>query len=192
MKNLLILLSFCVYTNLYSQQYGTDPLPRPKNCDATNTCPRNTIFHETNFRFDRLGLNWNSINWDHTLVCRSTYLISFRLGIDYFSFSKIRSAGVPFELNLMLGGGALMLETGLGLNYLYVYKNYNDTIGRYKDDVSYLAMTGRLGLRFEKKHSIFFRAGYTPIYNLVGYKEIPIISDRKFISMFGAAVGWTF
>ncbi len=177
---------------MYSQQNDMDPLPRPKNCETKNICPRNTIFHETDFRIDNLGLNWNSINWDHTLVCRSRYLISSRLGIDYYSFSKIRSAGVPLELNLMIGGGALMFETGLGLNYLYVYKNYNDIIGRYDDNVSCLAMTGRLGLRYEKQHSIFFRAGYTPVYNLIGSEDIPIISNKKFLSMFGAAIGWTF
>ena len=174
-----------------AQQLKDYPQPRPKNCHPENSCPRNTLFHETNVRFKNLfGLN--SINWDHILVCREKYLISMRLGVDYMSFNKISSAGVPFDLNLIIGGGALMLETGIGLNYLYVYKNCDDSIGEYKDNVNYLGLTGRIGLRYEKQHSIFFRFGYTPMYSLINYKEIPIIVNKKYISMFGAGIGYTF
>ncbi len=186
-----IICSFLFLVNGKAQQIDYSPAPRPKNCHPENSCPRNTIFHETNFRFDRMGLNWNSINWDHIFVCREKYLISMRLGVDYYSFSKISSAGVPFDLNLMIGGGALMLETGIGLNYLYVYKNYDDSIGEYKDNVNYLGLTGRIGLRYEKQHSIFFRLGYTPMYSLINYKKIPIIANKKYISMFGAGIGYT-
>lgn len=184
----------------FSQQDGIYPRPRPANCNTENICPRNTIFHETTFRFDRLGFNWNSINWDHILVCREKYLISFRLGIDYYSFSKIRSAGVPFDLNLMIGGGALMFETGLGLNYLYIYKNYDEITGPFKDKISYLAANGRLGLRYEKLHSIFLRLGYTPQYSLMNNdkititnkKDVAIIRDHKLYSMLSAGIGYTF
>jgi hypothetical protein len=186
-----IICSFLFFVNIKAQQIDYSPAPRPKNCTTVNSCPRNTLFHETNVRFKNL-LGLNSVNWDHILVCREKYLVSVRLGIDYMSFNKISSAGIPIDLNLMVGGGALMLETGIGLNYLYVYKNYNDSIGKYKDNVNYLGLTGRIGLRYEKQHSIFFRLGYTPMYSLINYKEIPIIANKKYISMFGAGVGYTF
>jgi len=185
----------------FSQQHDIDPLPRPKNCKTENTCPRNTLFHETTFRFDKLGLNWNSIDWDHILVCRERYLVSMTLGVDYYSFSKLRAAGVPLELNLMLGGGPIMFETGLGLNYLYVYKNYSEiTQTRFNDHLSYLTATGRLGLRYEKPHSIFFRLGYTPQYSLmnndqiyiINQKNVAVVHDHKFFSMFAAGIGYTF
>lgn len=192
-------LLFSAYS--FSQQDGIYPMPRPKNCQTENTCPRNTLFHETAFRFGYLGFNFNSINWDHTLVCRSSYLITMRLGIDYYSFAKLRSAGIPFELNLMIGGGALMFETGVGLNYLYIYKNYNEIIPeRFQDHLSYLTATGRLGLRYEKLHSIFFRAGYTPQYSLmnnnqitiINKKNVAVIHDHKLYSMVSVGVGYTF
>lgn len=196
----LIIFITIISATIFAQQVDYDPMPRPKNCDSENSCPRNTIFHETTFRFDRLGLNWNSLNWDHILVCREKYLISFRLGLDYYSFEKIRSLGAPLDLNLMIGGGRLMFETGLGLSYLYIYRNYDEVSGRFSDKLSYLAAAGRLGFRFQKKHSIFLRAGYTPMYSLFGNDEIQIknkkgiyvIRDRKFYSMFGAGIGYTF
>lgn len=202
-----VLLIFLVigYFSLYAQYDDAYPHPRPKNCDTENSCPRNTLFHETTFRFDRLGLNWNSLNWDHILVCREKYLLSFRLGVDYMSFAKIRSVGAPLDMNLMIGGGGLMFESGVGLNYLYIYTNYDEVMGKFSDNLSYLAATGRLGLRFQKKHSIFFRLGYTPMYSLFGNDEIQIrkfkkktnqyiyvIRDRPFYSMFGAGIGYTF
>lgn len=206
MKKYFLFIFFIVfYLSVYAQYDDVYPRPRPKNCDTENSCPRNTIFHETTFRFDGLGLNWNSLNWDHIFVCREKYLLSFRLGIDYISFAKIRSVGTPFDLNLMIGGGGLMFETGLGLNYLYIYTNYDEVTGKFPDKLSYLAATGRLGLRFQKKHSIFFRLGYTPLYSLLGNDEIQIckirkktnepiyvIRDRKFYSMFAAGIGYTF
>jgi|GEM_PF-1020775 len=199
----IFLVTFVVFAmNCQAQQDNlNNPLPRPKNCDTENSCPRNTLFHETTFRFTKLGLNWNSINWDHTLVCRERYLISLRLGIDYYSMNKIRSVGAPLELNLMIGGGALMFETGIGLNYLYIYRNYDEiTSTRFDDNLSYLAATGRLGLRYEKLHSLFFRLGYTPMYSLIGNdqititnkKDVAVIHDKPFYSMFGAGIGYTF
>lgn len=206
-KYSLLLLFLFSSLILFSQQNDYYPQPRPKNCDTENSCPRNTLFHETTFRFDRLGWNWNSLNWDHTLICRSSYLLSFRLGVNYMSFSKTRSLGAPLDLNLMIGGGALMAEISAGLNYLYVYKNYDELIGKFDDNLSYLAAMGRIGLRFERKHSIFFRLGYTPMYSIFGNDEIQIrktkrksdppeyvyvVRDRKFYSMFAAGIGYTF
>jgi hypothetical protein len=189
-KSALILLLFFSFTYVFSQIDGTQPHPRPPSCETENTCPRKTIFHETDIKFGTLGIN--SINFDQILVCRSTFLISWRIGINYYSFSKISSAGIPTEINFMFGGGALMLEAGLGLNSLYVYKNYDEVNGKYNDNEPYVAAAGRIGVRFQKKHSIFFRGGYTPMYSLVGYKNIPILADKKFVSMFGLSIGYCF
>jgi hypothetical protein len=203
-KAVLTILLFC-YAMASFAQYDNYPQPRPKNCETENSCPRNTIFHETTFRFDRLGLNWNSLNWDHLLICRTNYLLSFRLGVDYMSFAKMRSVGAPLDLNLMIGGGALMAEISAGLNYLFIYRNYDEVLGKFDDNLSYLAAMGRIGLRFERKHSIFFRAGWTPMYSLFGNDEVQIckkkkktgeaiyvIRDRPLYSMFTAGIGYTF
>ena len=201
LKKYFTLILITLSLNSFAQQLDGYSVPRPKNCDTENSCPRNTIFHETTFRFTKLGLNWNSINWDHILVCREWYLLSFRLGLDYYSMNKIRSIGAPIDLNLMIGGGAIMFETGIGLNYLYIYRNYDEvTATRFDDNLSYVAATGRLGLRYQKKHSLFFRLGYTPMYSLMGNEDIQIktkkdvyvIRDRPFYSMFGAGIGYTF
>lgn len=196
----LSFLSFSQYDDIY-------PQPRPKNCEPENSCPRNTLFHETSFRLDKLGLNWNSLNWDHTIICRTSFLLSFRLGINYLSFSKINSIGAPVDLNLMIGGGALMGEVSAGLNYLYVYKNYDEYVAavdsknaKFDDNLSYLAAMGRVGLRFERKHSIFFRLGWTPMISLFGNDEVQIknrkdrfvIRDKKFYSMYALGIGYTF
>jgi hypothetical protein len=196
----LILFMAAYYPLLAQDENDGYPHPRPKNCDTENSCPRNALFHETTIRFDRLGLNWNSLNWDHNLICRERYLLSFTLGINYMSFAKIRSVGAPLELNLMIGGGALMFETGIGLNYLYIYRNYDELTGKFDDNLSYLAAIGRLGLRFQKQHNVFFRIGYTPLYSLIGNDEINItnkkgvavIHDKPFYSMYGAGIGYTF
>jgi hypothetical protein len=203
MKKAIVIFFYLLMLNIcgFSQQHNGNTAPRPPSCKTENSCPRNTLFHETTFRFDKLGLNWNSINWDHILICRERYLVSFRIGIDYYSFLKIHSAGVPIDINLMIGGEGLMFEAGLGLNYLYVYGNYNDsTDTRFKDKLSYLAVAGRLGLRYQKESSIFFRLGYTPMYSLMGdqqigitnRKGIPIIQNKKLYSMFSIGIGYTF
>ncbi|HNW99480.1 MAG TPA: hypothetical protein PKK00_13825 [Bacteroidales bacterium] len=194
MKKYFISILFFVLLFTYSDAQQTldgYPQPRPKNCQPVNICPRNTLFLEENVRFKNLfGLS--SINWDHTLICRENYLLSYTLGIDFWSFKKTRTVGVPATLNLMLGGGALMVEISGGLNYLYVYKNYNDSTDTYDDKQHYLGLLGRVGLRYEKQHSIFFRAGYTPMYSLMNYDKIPILSEKRYNSMFGLGVGYTF
>lgn len=191
MRKLLLLIFYCtIGTMAFPQQDDLEPHPRPKNCEVENICPRNTIFLESNIRFKKL-FDLNSINWDHTLICREKYLLSVCLGADFMSFRKTKCAGVPVSLNLMIGGGALMFETGIGLNYLYVYKNYDDATNQYDNKQNYLGMIGRIGLRYEKKHSIFFRAGYTPMLSLINNK-IPIFAGKRFNSMFGLGVGYTF
>jgi len=193
MKKLFLFFAvyLSIYTNSFSQQDDINPRPRPKNCDVENSCPKNTLFLETNMRFkNSFGLN--SLNWDHTLICREKFLLSYIIGVDFWSFKKTRAAGIPLSLNLMLGGHALMLEIGAGLNFLYAYKNYNDSTSLYENKQSYLGLIGNIGLRYEKKHSIFFRAGYTPMYSLINYEKIPILASKKFNSMFGIGVGYTF
>ncbi|NTW33797.1 MAG: hypothetical protein HGB12_14450 [Bacteroidetes bacterium] len=186
---IFILISFFYFSVNAQQQQGL-PNPRPKNCTPENICPRNTLFLESNFSIPK-ELALNSINLDHILICREKYLVSGRIGIDFYSLKKLRTAGIPADLNLMIGGGALMFETGLGINYLYAYKNYNPSTKLYEQNQHYLGITGRLGLRYEKKRSIFFRLGYTPIYSVINYKKIPIIADKRLLSMFGFGVGYT-
>lgn len=181
----ILLFSF---VDAFSQYDALQPHPRPSSCNVENTCPRKTLFHETDIKIGTLGIN--SINFDQILVCRSSYLISWRIGINYNTFPKISAAGIPTEINFMLGGGTIMLEAGLGLNSLYVYKNYQDSIGKYNDNVPYVAVAGRIGVRYQKKNSIFLRGGFTPMYSFTGYKDIPILSDKRFVSMFGLGIGY--
>ena len=188
---LFFVISFVAFTNVFSQQEGYDPRPRPKNCETKNICPRNSIFLESNVRIKTLfGLE--SINWDHTLVCRSRFLISYIFGADFYSFKKTKFAGVPFSLNIMIGGGALMAELGVGINYLYAYKNYNSDTKLYVDKQSYFGLTGFAGVRYEMQKSFFARAGFTPLYSLSNYKNIPILASKKFNTMFGVGIGYTF
>ena len=192
MRTLFIIIIFCgsFFISGKAQQLQGLPNPRPKNCTPENICPRNTLFLELNFSIPK-ELAINSINLDHILVCRESYLVSGRIGIDYLSFNKLKTVGIPADLNLMIGGGALMFETGIGLNYLYAYKNYNRSTKFYEQNQHYLGITGRVGLRYEKKRSIFFRIGYTPIFSMINYKKIPIIADKRLLSMFGFGIGYT-
>ena len=173
-----------------AQQLNGMPNPRPKNCTPENICPRNTLFLESNFSIPK-ELALNSINLDHIIICRENFLVSWHIGVDFLSLNKLKTVGVPADLNLMIGGGALMIETGIGLNYLYAYKNYNRSTKLYEANQHYGALTGRLGLRYEKKNSIFFRAGYTPYLSVYNYKKIPILADKSFFSMFGFGIGYT-
>lgn len=200
MNRILLILFVSITFNGFSQQYDGSPRPRPVNCATENTCPRNTLFHETTFRADGLSFNWNSLNWDHILICRERYLLSFRLGIDYYAFAKMRAVGAPLDINLMIGGGALMAEIGAGLNYQYIYTNYDEVNGKFKDNLSYLAALGHIGLRYQKQHSIFFRLGYTPMYslmnneqiNITNKKGVAVIHDKKLYSMYAAGIGYCF
>lgn len=189
----LILLSclFVISLSVFSQQEGNDPRPRPKNCQTENSCPRNSLFLEGNVRFNNM-LGLVSLNYDHTLVCRESYLLSYILGIDFYSFKKTKAAGIPLSLNLMIGRGPMMFELGLGLNYLYVYKNYDDATKLTGPNESYLGIIGNIGVRYEMLHSLFLRLGYTPIYSLMNNNNIPILASKKLNNMFGLSVGYTF
>ena len=190
MKKVFLLICYCALCTSVFSQIDFGPHPRPKNCNTENSCPRNTLFAESNVRFNNLfGLV--SINLDHTLICRTNYLLSYCLGADLYSFKHTRAAGVPLTLNLMIGGGPLMLEIGVGVNYLYVYKNYDGSTNTYNANQNYLGLIGNVGVRFEQKNSVFFRAGFTPMYSLFN-DNIPILAGSRFNTMFGLGVGYTF
>jgi hypothetical protein len=191
MKKLLLLTClFVLSLSVFSQQDGNDPRPRPKNCQTENTCPRNSLFLEGNVRIKNMfGLV--SLNYDHTLICRERYLLSYIVGVDFFSFKQTKAAGIPFSLNLMIGGGPLMFELGLGVNCLYVYKNYNETTKSTDSKENYLGMIGNVGVRYEMLHSVFLRLGYTPMYSLMNNNNIPILASKKLNNMFGLSVGYT-
>ncbi len=182
---LFIIFFSCLMLN--AQSYS---LRSGKCGDKSNFCPKIALFHETAYNFGSLGVN--SVNIDIILMCNKYYMASLRTGINYFSFPKIYSAGVPLELNFMLGRGSWLFELGLGVNYLYFYKNYTHDAGRFSDNVSYLAATGRIGVRYERINGLFFRAGYNPYCSLIGYHNIEPISKHPFLHMLSAGIGYTF
>ncbi|MEI6124636.1 MAG: hypothetical protein WCQ95_13545 [Bacteroidota bacterium] len=156
----------------------------------SNYCPKIALFHETVYNFAGLGIN--SINADIVLMCNRSYMASIRLGINYYSFPKIASAGIPVEFNFMMGRGAWLFETGLGLNYLYVYKNYSHDLGHFKDNLSYAALTARVGVRYERINGLFFRAGYNPHISLMNYEKIEPIKASRWLNMISVGIGYTF
>lgn len=191
------IISILALVDVKAQQSNIYPMPRPKNCEYDNICPSSTIFPEARIRFKNnkdsipmFGLF--TLNYDHTIICREKYLVSYTVGVDFWSFKKTRSLGVPATINFMLGGGAIMLETSLGLDYLFVYKNYNHKADSMDNKQHYLGLLGRIGLRYEKKKSLFIRAGYTPMLSLINFNKIPILVTKRYNSMFGLGVGYTF
>jgi len=84
-----------------------------------------------------------------------------------------------------------MFELGLGVNCLYVYKNYNETTKSTDSKENYLGMIGNVGVRYEMLHSVFLRLGYTPMYSLMNNNNIPILASKKLNNMFGLSVGYT-
>lgn len=179
----LLLLSMTVCAQSYSFRAG-------KCGDKSNFCPKIALFHETVYNFGRLGIN--SVNVDFILMCNRNYMASLRTGINYFSFPKIYSAGVPLEFNFMIGRGNWLFEAGLGLDYLYFYKNYSKAAGQYNDNISYLAATGRIGVRYERINGLFFRAGYNPHCSLTGFLDLEPISIHRFLHMASIGIGYTF
>ena len=163
---------------------------RAGNCKTkSNYCPKWSLFHETTFNFAGLGIN--SVNADVIIMCNRSYMASLRFGINYFTFPKISSAGAPVEFNFMIGRGAWLAEAGLGADYLYVYKNHITT-GFTENNFSYLALTGRIGVRYEKVNGLFFRAGYNPHVSLMGHDKIEAISKHAFLHMLSVGIGYTF
>jgi hypothetical protein len=184
-------LIFILSAWIAAAQY-TSPSASYRNgsCKGTDRCPRNTLFHETQYDFSTLGIN--SINLDHTLACTRTYLTSFRIGVNYLSFPDISGAGIPAEICYMYGRGAWMLELAAGLNSLYVYKNYSSAAGSFSDNAIWAAVNGRAGIRFERKNSIFLRAGFVPSLTVAGKKEIETLDNKNFMWNAALGIGYTF
>ncbi len=188
MKKLVILfllsfISFHITAQSTSYRAG-------KCTTKSNYCPKIALFHETIYNFAGLGVN--SINADIVLMCDRKYMASLRVGINYYSFPKISSAGIPVEFNFMMGRGTWLFETGLGLDYLYVYKNYSKDLGHFNDNVSYAALMARIGVRYEKVNGLFFRAGYNPHISLMNNKKIEPISGSIWLHMISVGIGYTF
>jgi hypothetical protein len=163
---------------------------RAGNCKTkSNYCPKWSLFHETTYNF--VGLGVNSINADAIVKCNRSYMASLRFGVNYFTFPRISSVGAPVEFNFMIGRGAWLVEAGLGADYLYVYKNFI-TPEFTDNNFSYLALTGRIGVRYEKLNGLFFRAGYNPHVSLVGWNKIEPISKHAFLHMLSVGIGYTF
>ena len=93
----------------------------------------------------------------------------------------------------MYGRYSNMFEFGLGVTYLYITKNYSDEDGKYNDNVPYAGVNGNIGFRHQNADGgIFYKIGFTPMYSLLNYKQIPIIAKNAFIPMGGISIGWTF
>jgi len=185
-KGLLII--FIILSNIsYSQKSD-----RFGNCKTGvgNSCPRNILYHETYANFK--SLNFNSINWEHTLICKQTFMMTLRIGVVYLSFPKIHSVGAPLEFNFLFGGNAWVFEAGIGVHDLYFYKNYSDSLGKFSDGVNYLAASARVGIRYMIDNALFFHVGFTPMYSIMGYKEIQPISKHAFQPMAAIGIGYTF
>ncbi len=187
-------LIFLVLFSLLSFNISGQVVTREGKCGrkGTSLCPKLSVFHETNYDLSRFG--FNSVNADYVLICRSSYMLTVRLGCSYMSFEKASSVGVPIELNLLIGRSALLLEISGGFLGQYYYKNY-DSISQKKKSSTlfYQAITGRIGLRYEPpKGGLFFRIGFTPLYSLTDYDQIYPINNRRFIPLIGAGIGYTF
>lgn len=187
MKKLLLLMCFSLTAIAL---FGQSNSLRAGNCKTkSNFCPKWSLFHETTYNFKQFGIN--SVNADVIVICNRYYMASIRFGINYLTFPKISSVGVPLEFNFMMGRGAWLFETGLGLDYLFVYKNYSSTNIPAEDNIPYLAATGRIGLRYEKLSGIFFRLGYNPHISLQNQDKIEVV-NRTYINMLSLGIGYTF
>lgn len=187
MKKLLLIL--CLSSIIHTGTAQSTSY-RAGNCKTkSNFCPKWSLFHETTYNFAGLGIN--SVNADVVVMCNRNYMASIRFGVNYFTFPKISAAGAPVEFNFMMGRGAWLFEVGLGADYLYVYKNYSK-ISVAENNISYLAMTGRIGVRYEKVNGLFFRAGYNPHVSLIGKDQIEPISKHAFLHMLSVGIGYTF
>jgi hypothetical protein len=160
-------------------------------CNAPSSCRKNTIYHETNTNFG--NFNYNSLNFEHLLTCGSAKNTGLFIGAVYYSFPKIQSKGLRGGFNIMYGRYSNMFELGFGLTFLYVTQNYNNEVGKYKDNVSYAGLNGNIGFRHQNAEGgIFYKIGFTPMLSFMNYGLIPVIADNAFIPMGGISIGWTF
>jgi len=188
MKKLLSLICMLLtVTTLFAQSYSM----RAGKCNTrSNYCPKWSVFHETTYNFG--GIAINSVNADVIVMCNRSYMASIRFGVNYLTFPKISAAGAPVEFNFMIGRGAWLFEAGLGVDYLDVYKNYNTSSTSNPNNVSWLAATGRIGVRYERLNGVFFRADYNPHVSLMNQNQIEPISKSAFLHMISVGIGWTF
>ncbi|HOY30892.1 MAG TPA: hypothetical protein PKW80_03340 [Bacteroidales bacterium] len=164
---------------------------RAGKCNTkSDFCPKIALFHQTSYNFGGLGIN--SVNADIILLCNRNYMASLRAGINYFSFPQAHSAGAPLEFNFMIGRGAWLFEAGLGADYLYFYKAYPKFEGVVHTNFSYLAITGMIGVRYERVNGLFFRAGYNPHYTVVGFENAEPLIKHPFVHMAAIGIGYTF
>jgi len=88
-------------------------------------------------------------------------------------------------------GNDWLFEAGLGGTYLYIYKNWEDPIGRYSDNTSVAGVNLHVGLRYEIQKAFFFKAVIDPMYVVYGKENVPLMKNA-FQPMIGVGLGYTF
>jgi len=164
---------------------------RDGTCAPTsyNLCSTNVLYHETHSNFS--FLTYNSVNYERTLLCRMKFMMSIRMGIIYYNFVKLGLAGAPIGFNFLFGGGKWLFDTGLGGTYLFIYKNYDATRGKYNDQVHCVGVNVHVGVRYEIQKAFFFKAVFDPMYMVLGQKDVPLMKS-PFQPMVGIGLGYTF
>lgn len=152
-------------------------------------CPKHVLYHETHTNFSYL--TYNSINWEGTLMCKNSFMLTFRLGGIYYNFTPIKLTGAPIGLNFLFGGDRWLFDAGFGGTYLYIYRNWADSIGRYNDNSSVAGVNVHLGVRYEIQRSFFFKAVVDPMYVVYGKENVPMMK-HAFQPMIGIGLGYTF
>lgn len=195
MKKFLLLFAFvglfAVVANAQYDQEQKGGTYRDGTCKVAkyNFCPKHVLYHETHTNFSYL--TYNSINYEGTLVCKSKFMLTYRLGGIYYNFVKMRLTGAPIGLNFLFGGNDWLFEAGLGGTYLYIYKNWEDPIGRYSDNASVAGVNLHVGLRYQIQKAFFFKAVIDPMYVVYGKENVPLMKNA-FQPMIGVGLGYTF
>lgn len=193
MKRIIILIALCCLMagGLQAQEQKGSTY-RDGSCAPPKYtfCPKNVLYHETHTNFSYL--TYNSINWETTMICRSNFMMTFRLGGIYYNFVKLRLTGAPIGFNFLFGGDNWLVDAGFGGTYLYIYRNYDELLGvRYNDNTSVAGVNLHLGLRYEIQRSFFFKAVVDPMYVLYGKENVPLMK-HAFQPMIGIGLGYTF
>lgn len=186
----LLIINYSLFiTVTFAQQHSQQLRMVP--CSAPSSCKKNTIYHETNTNLGRF--NYNSVNFEHLLKCQPTYNVGIHIGVIYYSFPKLKGEGIPIGINWMFGRGSELFEFGFGATYQHIRKNWDSQNGQYNDNISYAGITGNIGFRHQNSDGgLFYKVGFTPMYSVLNYKDIPIIASHAFIPMAGISIGWTF
>lgn len=152
-------------------------------------CPKNVLYHETETDFNYL--TFNSINWEGTLICKTKFILTLRLGGIYYNFGKPKFIGAPADLNFLFGGGKWLVDAGIGGRYFYIYENYDVNIGSYSDNLHFAGVNAHLGLRYEIQESMFFKIAVDPMYSVYNYQPAHFLKN-KFNPLYAIAIGYTF